>query len=239
MSARLDTTGTGPADYFLTAVPEPFQVLGLQLRPLSLGRYRLLHRFQCAFVADGEQSATMGDLIIGALICSMPVEEFLDWAKSPDFARDVRAWGRHVSPWPWVGRLPGIGKWWRRHWSFSSREKLILFGQYITDGSTVPLFWDETSSGVIGGGHWSQGVEVALRGEVGWSKQEIDEEPLSKALADYCKWLETKGAIRLMTDEEIASIERAKEAPPPVVMVYGRPATAEEMDLMAAGKWQG
>src|SRR5947209_6324366 len=176
------------AAYFSAAVPEPFRVLGLPLRPLSLGRYRLLHRFNCAFVSEGTSSATVGDLLIGALICSMRVDQFLIWANSSDFYRDVKAWGRRVSPWQWLARIPGLARWWRRHFSFDAREKIGLFSAYVREGSVVPKFWDESGPGSDGSGSgsaWSQSVEVALRGELNWSAEEINEEPLSKALADY------------------------------------------------------
>src|SRR6185369_977441 len=99
------------ATYFRQAVPEPFRVLGLSLKPLSVGRYRLLHRFDCAFVAEGEASATGADLIIGVLICSMRCEDFLRFANSGEFAREVRRWGRRCATLISVSRLPGVGRW--------------------------------------------------------------------------------------------------------------------------------
>jgi hypothetical protein len=229
------------AAYFSAAVPEPFRVLGLTLRPLSLGRYRLLQRFECAFVADGAASADMPDLLIGVLICSMRCDEFLTWANSPDFAKDVRAWSARISPWPWVSRLPGMGKWWRRNHSFDALEKLQLFRRYVEEGSRVPKFWDEGSGGQGSGAHWAQGVEVALRAEVGWTKEEIDEEPLSKAMADYCKWLEAGGQIRLMTEAEIQQIENAANAPAAKILIAGREATEQELQafLMAPASQGG
>ena len=54
-------------------------------------------------------------------------------------------------------------------------------------------------------GHWSQGLEVVLRGELNWTGEEINEEPLSKAFADYFRWAENQGAVRLISPEEIES----------------------------------
>ena len=49
--------------------------------------------------------------------------------------------------------------------------------------------------------HWSESVEVVLRGQLGWTKDEIEEEPLTKALADYFKHMENQGNVRLMPHE--------------------------------------
>jgi hypothetical protein len=192
------------AAYFNAAFPEPFRILGLSLKPLSLGRYRLLKRFDCAFAAEDSRMPTFSDLILGLLICSMRCDEFLAWAESDNFMTDVRRWGRKVSPRPWVGKLPWVGRWWREKHSFNVIHKMRLFKRYIDEAQKIPAYWDETGGGATSAAHWSQGVEVSLRAEVGWSLEEINEAPLSKALADHFKFLENKGAIRLISEEEVA-----------------------------------
>jgi uncharacterized protein YggU (UPF0235/DUF167 family) len=42
-----------------------------------------------------------------------------------------------------------------------------------------------------------------LRSELGYTTAEIEEGPLSKALCDFFKFMETQGKIRLVTPEEI------------------------------------
>src|SRR5438876_959627 len=107
------------AAYFQAAIPEPFTILGLRLKPLSLGRYRLLKRFGCAFVAEEETGANIEDLIIGVLVCSMRCDEFIEWAHSKHFAKDIKRWGKRVSRVGvigWIGRrlIPPLGRWWRK-----------------------------------------------------------------------------------------------------------------------------
>jgi hypothetical protein len=199
------------AAYFNAAVPEPFRILGLSLKPLSLGRYRLLKRFDCAFVADENRMPTFSDLILGLLICSMRCDEFLAWAESDAFMKDVRRWGRKVSPKPWIGKIPWLGKWWREKHSFNVIHKMRLFKRYIDEAQKIPAYWDLTGGGATSASHWSQGVEVSLRAEVGWDLDEINEAPLSKALADHFKFLENKGAIQLISDEEMAQAKANAE----------------------------
>lgn len=175
------------ADYFAATMPEPWQILGLRLRAFSLGHYKLLKRFDCAFVADVDQPATLADLTLGVLCCSMTPKEFLTFMESPTFADDCKEWGNKV----------GV---------FSIEEKAKLFTAYIDAHSIVPKYWEE-KEGSASGAHWAQCLEVTLRGKLGWTTDDIDSQPLSKAFADYFKHAENEGMIKLMTAEEIALIE--------------------------------
>jgi len=195
------------APYFVAAIPEPFRILGLQLKPLSLGRYRLMHRFDCAFVADEDRTAGIADLLLGVLICSMRCDEFLTFLGSKGFSRQMRQWSKRVCPVGFFSWIPFVRKWSGRRNRFNILEKILLFKKYIEEHSKVPKYWDLSDNCEGSGAHWAQGMEVTLRGEVGWSKEEIDEQPLSKGISDYFKYLENQGAIRLMTAYDLELIE--------------------------------
>lgn len=182
----------------------------MRLKPLSLGRYRLLQRFGCAFVAEEEKDAGVPDLLLGLVICSMRVDEFLAAADSQRLATDVRRWGRRICPLAWIGLLPFVGKLWRKSHAVNVLEKMRLFKSYLEAGSVVPQYWEEEGQGQASGAHWSQSVEVTLRGELGWSEEEINETALSKALADYFKFAEQQGLVRLMIPYEIELIREAE-----------------------------
>lgn len=171
---------------FKAAIPQPFRILGLPLKPLSIGRYRLLARFNCAFVSDEDRNATVEDLILGVLICSMTVQGFLSWIET-DWKNDIAEWGAKV----------GV---------FDLEDKAKLFLQYISESSDTPKFWSE-SNGEPSSAHWSQCLEVSLRSETGWTKEEIDEEPLSKAISDFLKLSESKGRIKLLNQKELDAVE--------------------------------
>lgn len=191
------------AAYFTAAIPEPFQILGLKLKPLSIGRYRILKRLNCAFVSEQEVKAEAADLIIGVLVCSMRCNEFIELYDSHNLEKLLRRWSRSISPLPWIGFLPIVGKWWRKRYSFDMFEKMNLFKRYIEQGSETPKYFDESGEKGVSGAHWSHSIEVSLRRECNWDREEIDEGPLSKALADYFKFLENEGLVRLMTEEDI------------------------------------
>ncbi len=191
------------AGYFQAAIPEPFRILGLELKPLSLGRYRLLKRFDCAFVADEARNATIPDLILGVLVCSMRVDEFLAFINSGKLSKEVRKWGRKICPHPWIGKLPWMGKRWREKHSFNVIEKFALFNRYIKLHSEYPDYFEESEDGKSSGAHWCHALDVTLRSELGWNEEEINEEPLSKGLFSYFKFAEAQGSIRLMSEADV------------------------------------
>ncbi len=202
---------------FKAAIPEPYQVLGLRLLPLSVGRYRLLKRFNVAFVADGDASAEMGDLILGVLICSMRCDEFLAFYESKEFTREVRRWASRIGanpPWYLRGKwgrvisCTWIGRHWRINHSFNFVEKMQLFQNYIKEAQEVPEYAPTHTSDKSSTAHWSTLVEITLRSELNWTVEEINEAPLTKALCDYFKHLEHQGLVKIFDTSDIEEGKR-------------------------------
>lgn len=202
---------TPAPDYFKQVFPEPYRILGLRLLPLSVGRYRLLKRHECAFVAEGEASAGIPDLLIGVLICSMRVDEFNDFANSPQFAREIKRWSKRILPFSWLGALPWIGKRWRAKCAPIITEKMALFQKYIEEAQKIPMYSMMENSPRQNSSHWSHSIEVSLRSEQHWTTDEINEQPLSKALADYFRLAESNGSLTLITDEIIETAAKNSE----------------------------
>lgn len=197
---------------FKAAIPEPYQILGLRLLPLSLGRYRLLHRFQCAFVSEEATTAEIGDLLLGVLVCSMHCDEFVSFYQSKRFSKEVRKWSARIGatpPWFMRGKwgrlisLSPIGKWWRKNHSFNFVEKMQLFKNYVTEAQAIPEYAPTHQSNDSSTAHWSTSVEIVLRSELNWTVDEINEGPLTKALSDYFKHLELQGLVKIFTPEDI------------------------------------
>ena len=205
------------ADYFDQIMPAPPVVCGRQLKVLSIGRYRLMSRLKVAFVAETERTAAAGDLLMGVLICSLSCDEFMELLAEPDFKEQVQRWGRRMGFFPpqWFS-WPVIGKWLEKYFgqliaeadAEFLAEQMQLFQQYIVEGSKTPPYWDESPGERVSGAHWSQSIEAVLREHQGWTKQEIAEKPLTKALWDYFKHMENQGMVRLMTDDERREAEK-------------------------------
>ena len=174
--------------YSQAAIPDPYVILGLKLRPLSLGHYLLMSRFDVAFVASEERNATFDDLILGVLICSMGYDDFLRFMESKNFRREIAAWGRKI----------GL---------FDPVEKIVLFNQYIREGSKAPLYWIEKEGRNNSGAHWTHALKTTLVSKCGYTNSEALNAPLSQALSDYFQYAESEGFVRLMTEDEIKQVE--------------------------------
>lgn len=210
--------------YSTAAYPDPWRVLGIQLKPFSLGHYLKLHRLNCAFVADESRTATLGDLLLGVAVCSMD--------SHPDASRDPF--------WQWLNRAEPDGllaAWWYRvrvrvaGWfktklltpaemdiyrlgkhcgNIDFPAKVKLFSDYIGHHSKVPGYWQENTDSKKSGAHWSHAIVQVLVSKCGYTQQEAYSAPMCKAFADFFKYCEGEGGIRLMTQEESDFIERSE-----------------------------
>jgi len=210
-------------DYFSAAYPEPWQIIGVNLRPFSIGHFLKLKRLDCAFVADGESVASVGDLLLGIIVCSMP--------SSPDTERDAF--------WKWYHRRSPEGMFAGLRWRakkraarllrkemltpaefdvyqfgrsvgvFSLKEKSAMFQSYIAAHTGSLPHWIEPSNGSErkSGAHWIHSMISCLTSSCGYTIAEAYNVSFGKALADYLKHAENNGAVRLMTDAEIQFTE--------------------------------
>jgi hypothetical protein len=203
-------------DFFAKDIPEPFQILGLKLLPLSIGRYRRMARHGIGFVSEINTRADGRDLLLGVLICSMSCKAWDALAVSGKLSKIVSSWMRQINAAPpiflrgTIGMILNqtwIGRRWRKKHSFDLLQKTKLFKQYVEEAQQVPKFLRKNNDGGMSSDHWSHNIEVALRGELGWTREEIEERPLSNALADYFKHMENQGLITILTEADFAQIK--------------------------------
>jgi hypothetical protein len=201
-------------DYFSAAYPEPWQVLGVRLLPFSFGHYIKLHRLGCAFVGEDSKPATIGDLLLGIVVCSMRSHQ--DPEQDPF--------------WQWLHREVPDG-WWPRllwnlrrtkltpaeleilHWGkrvgvFELKDKAEIFLEYIKTHSVVPPYVEEPSDSPPreSGAHWAQSVIAALVAKCGYSQLEAYNVPMPKAMQDFLKHAENEGGIRLLSPEVVEGL---------------------------------
>ena len=201
---------------FEAAAPEPYRVLGLQLKPFGLGHYMLLQRHGCAFVSHEKETATRADLIFAVLVCSMTFDEFQSWSE----VRRVTLSDRLKTTallcigmaslqeleCAWCGSRStfSVMQWGRKIGAFNLEEKCQLFQRYLFEHSEFPKYWDEGSgNGKESGSHWSHNVYLVLTGDLGFSRTEALNMPLREGLLHYFKHAEALGVASLMTDREI------------------------------------
>ncbi len=198
-------------DFFVKDIPEPFQILGLRLLPLSIGRYRRMARHGIGFVSESGVRADGRDLLLGVLICSMTCKAWDALVISGSLPEIIASWMKqiHAAP-PFYLR----GKWgfflgntflarrWRKNHSFDLLEKCRLFKAYVDEAQRTPRVIFKNRGDEISSSHWSHNIEVVLMGELNWRHEDIEERPLAKAIADYFKHAENQGMLAILTDAD-------------------------------------
>ena len=215
-------------DYFSSTYPEPWQILGLKLRPFSFGHYFKLQRLGCAFVSDKSETATLGDLLLGVLVCTLPSDP--DAAADPFWAwlnREHGGWRYRL--YVWLAKLlrkPPLSP---AEWDvfrlgqqigpFDFGEKVRLFADYIKHHSEAPLYFEEPrpQSSKRSGAHWAHAIVHTVAAKCGYTLDQAYNAPMAQVLADYFRYAETEGAVRLMTPDEVEFTEawRAKHSKSP------------------------
>lgn len=188
-------------DYAAAMVNGQAQILGLRLRPLSLGHVILLKGMDCAFLADDARQATVEDLILGLAICSQTAEDAVSFVEGlidppPLFRRLnrsqrlLRAWGKRVK------------KAIRKDREFNLLERFAMFKRYLDEGSRMPRFWILKEDNSPATAPWYQNIKLALMSQLGYSESAVLNMPLSAAFLDYLRHAEASGTVRLYTKEE-------------------------------------
>lgn len=174
------------AKYLQQVIPDPFTILGLELRPLSIGRLLLLHRF--GVLADGHQPKDFQDLVLGVLICSRPVAEVSAF---------LRARRLPVAMWLWrkrVGKSPA-----------RMAQAFGLFKRYSKRPQIGVNTHDNGPDGVPGA-PWLQHLRVELLSKCHWTIADIEERPYGEAVWDYYTYWENLGKLDIDEGERLAEL---------------------------------
>jgi hypothetical protein len=194
---------------FKAALPEPHLILGVRLLPLSIGRYCLLKRFDSPFVR--EDSIDCGpenlaeifrELLFALMVCGLPVAEMKSLLLTPTkLEREAKRFGKVVQK--IIRRTP----------DFSMVEPIKEFKAYMDEGCALPwhpLTREQDQRESIS--HWAHSIEVTLTSQANWDQDQINEEPLTKALAHFFKLLENQGHVNLITHEAYDAMEKMGES---------------------------
>jgi hypothetical protein len=178
-------------DFYLAEIPEPVTLLGLRLRPFSLGHKLLLHRVESAFVSGGQ--VTYDDLALSIFLCAQTFREGIASFSDPDLPRFMARWHR---------KLTGDA-WWRRILRLTVqpvelKEKSEAFARYIEDGSRIPYYdvpADRIGSSEIETVH---AVQLTLMAKTTLTEAELLDRPWGRCLFDYValQAMEDKCTIR-------------------------------------------
>ena len=189
------------ADYFLAAVPEPVTLLGLRLRPFSLGHVVLLNRIESAFVLGGQPD--FNDLAASVFICSQTYSDGLASFDNPELPRFMAEWAAKLMGVSWLTRL-GL----KNPKIIDFPAKCAEFAKYIEDGSRMPTYDynpEEVRSMECTG---IQLVKTTLLSEMNFTEAELLDRPWGLCLWDYVTLKAIKGQVRIWEKDTIADAQK-------------------------------
>lgn len=192
---------------FLRALhPRPCRILGIELRPFSLGHSLLLNDINSPFVAESPAPTTVHDLYIALSICALKYET----AKA--LADEADAWRKLCDEWIAENIKRNCGGTWARIWKIARGRPLPewdiskdvhAFFKYLADGNARPDYKAEPGNDMAFlYSPWQLRMIVKLRREFGMSREEIMDMPLAEAWWMYLGSVEADGSIQICTEEE-------------------------------------
>lgn len=166
-------------EYHEAAIPEPVTVLGIRLRPFSIGHAMLLRRFE----AEG---ADVASLIFGILVCARDYHGALALLASP-LRLSIECWKLGLRL-----RISGA----------NIIEALNVFRSYIKEGGDYIEFYDDGKERKRIAAPPVAIVKVFLQRELGVSETDALNMPLGKAISEMMIARAMSGECELIDEKE-------------------------------------
>ncbi len=179
------------ARYLQALISPSWQVLGVRLRPFSIGHYAILTHFENPYIVGGESSG-IEDLVFGVWVCGQTYADAIDGIEKEQYTEDARE----------IGKQAGN--------DFDLIEKVNLFCEYIADGTDSPDYWESDGNSKKLGAPAIGSIRVGLMKLIGIPPSEINDYPMALALWDLSVAQEMEGNISLVSDEQHIQADLAK-----------------------------
>ena len=190
------------AEFYQVAIPEPTTIMGLRLRPLSLGHLILLGRVRSAFVTEGEP-ITLHDLALSVLICSLSYKDGCDLFNNTELPRFFKRWH---------DKLAGINFWtkcgFKKPTPVDYAAKVAAFSKYMETGSSSPYYSYKADEALPIQCPTVQIVKVALMRELHIPEAELMDRPWSVCLWDYVTIRALDGNLQFEDRDQIKQAQK-------------------------------
>ncbi len=194
------------ADYYRARLPEPRTILGLKLRPFSLGHRLLLHRIESFFVGADDR-LTYEDLALSVLICSLPYARAVEVFDDPDLPRFMKLWADRLTG---RGILTALGV--RKIRTIPLQTKGKEFIDYMNSGERK-LTYAATENGQEIPLPTLQKIRVTLLQEFGGLTDEaLMDRPWGLCVEDYITIHTLKGNVTMYDGSLLSEAAAAAKA---------------------------
>jgi hypothetical protein len=167
------------------------EVLGLRLKPLTLGHLLILYSVDCGFLSGKE--STIGEFAFAAWICSNRYSRIVEFIQS----------GTEKQANQLKKAFEKLG----RKYADSIVSEIKAFQEYI-DSEIIAPERMTTGKEKSPKSPWVVMVAIALMRYLKLSEKEVYEMPISKALSYYSVLGELNGDSSLLSDEQVSVIEK-------------------------------
>jgi len=190
--------------YVDAAIPEPFTILGLRLRPLSIGHLILLHKLESPFVRDDLiDSFSIGDLALGCLICSGTYADGRALLDDEHLDRKLFQWGLRAT------NQHGWRIWCR--WLYEAidlKTKMSLFLDYLKYHICIPYYSvEQGKSRAIRAPAW-QVIKMVLLSQTNLTESEILDRPYRLCMTDFITLRAIEGQFNFEDAEDLEELQR-------------------------------
>jgi len=194
------------SSYVKAVMPDDYTILGIVLRPFSLGHYQILARYHSPFVADEsarvdlENKEMVVHFLFALAACSRTFEGFNEFIHDKKmFESEMRLWNRIIR------------KQIKEDSDFNLVIKMMTFQKYLSEAFTFPG-WQNNRDATIPLGqtpakHWVQQIFEDLVSAGNRTESEVRNKHLPEAFNAWLHLKEQEGLASLLTDEQMALID--------------------------------
>jgi hypothetical protein len=179
-------------EYLKAVLPDRHAVLGVRLRPYSLGHDLLLERLGSPFYTLASVP-DFTDLALAVNVCAREFHAADEWLNSPGLPAEMKAFAKSI-----VRDCKS---------KLDVPAKVDAFVEYVAAGKRVPEFrWQESEHTEVIAleSPTVQVVKVALMARLGYTEAEALNCPYGLAWWNYVTLFEVEGRMRLLDREKIA-----------------------------------
>lgn len=176
------------------AVPEPFRVLGRNLRQYTIGHQLLLERFDSGYAVGSKNPPSWDDFAFSVWICSQTYQQVLAALSSRLLLLRVRAWSARC----------GL---------FDVQEAQSFFQRYLESNRSEPVYFVEESakSGDEIGIPWGVYLKHHTQERLHLTESQVVEHPYIDAQLLYLRHLQERGMIQFATGLQLEMMEAARK----------------------------
>lgn len=188
-------------------IPDTFEILGLSLKPFSIGHALRMQKENCAFIQEGS-TVDVNDLILGLCICSRTYKEFDEWLEDEGAKNWCAKWGNIFMEMVDAEVEQDKGDYISDEWKRFVTYKRILnreskkFMEYMKHGIKEPFHIKENQSNQWMGGATVSNPYMNLRHllitKMGYHADNVMDVSVSLGIADFYKHQESEGAITII-----------------------------------------